>query len=119
MLGGENIYPVEIEDRLLRHTSIRDSSVVSIADDRLGEVVGAFLQLNGSSGTKRPSDDEIRTWVAVMLGSHKAPKHIFWLGDSDTVEDFPKTGSGKHQKHILSALGLKILKGRQATKARL
>ena len=116
--GGENIYPVEIEDRLLRHECVRDVSIVGIQDDRFGEVVGAFLQIDPKAA-ERPSDRNIRTWVEQVLGRHKAPHHVFWLGDADTPSDFPKTGSGKHQKHILSAVGAEIVKGRRTGKAKL
>ena len=39
---------------------------------------------------------DIRAFVREKLGWHKAPVHLFWLGEK---EDFPKTGSGKIKKH--------------------
>lgn len=44
-------------------------------------------------------------WVSEKLGRHKEPRHVFWLGDPGVGDDFPKTGSGKYQKHILRDIG--------------
>jgi len=110
-IGGENIFPLEIEERLLKHAAIADASVVGVKDEMYGEVVGAFLRQQ--SNKPRPALEDIRTWVLEVLGRHKAPVHVFWLGDVGVGEDFPKTGSGKHQKHIMRAMTDRLLKGRE------
>lgn len=46
----------------------------------------------------------------MKLGRHKAPNWVFWIGDPAVGDDFPKTGSGKHQKHILRAIGERLRK---------
>ncbi|KAL4738930.1 acetyl-CoA synthetase-like protein [Aspergillus similis] len=104
--GGENIFPREIEERLMTHPAINEASVVGIADERYGEVVGCFLK--SIAGRKRPCHDELRHYVSQTLGRHKTPQHIFWIGDAGVGEDFPKTGSGKHRKHILRDLGNRL-----------
>ncbi len=106
--GGENVYPAEIEARLAAHLSIAESSVVGLKDERLGEVVAAFVRQQGSD--PRPRSEELAEWVGATLGRHKRPKHIFWINDPEVGNDFPKTGSGKHQKHILRSIGEKLLK---------
>ncbi|RDL33291.1 Acetyl-CoA synthetase-like protein [Venustampulla echinocandica] len=113
--GGENIYPVEIEDRLCAHASISRAAVVGIPNARYGEVVGAFLQhsTDSPSPPKKPTDEEIRTWTRQALGWHKAPVHIFWLGDEGAPRDIPQTGSGKIQKFELRALGESIVNARE------
>lgn len=103
--GGENIFPLEIEERLVQHPSIVQASVVGLPDPKYGEVVGAFLQPR--RGEARPSVDKLREFVRQVLGRHKAPVHIFWLKEG---EDFPKTGSGKIQKHVLKELAKQRLK---------
>ncbi|KAK0101857.1 hypothetical protein ONS95_001330 [Cadophora gregata] len=103
--GGENIFPLEIEEVLGQHPSIIQPSVIGLPDAKYGEVVAAFLQHR--SAEPRPSDQELRNFVRQTLGWHKAPVHVFWLGEG---EDFPKTGSGKVQKHILRAIGKERLK---------
>ena len=77
--------------------------MVAIKDEKYGEVVGAFLRLNADCS--KPSLEEIRAWVKEAMGSHKAPQYVFWIGGPGVGEDYPKTGSGKHQKHILRVWG--------------
>ncbi|KAJ5344788.1 hypothetical protein N7452_002792 [Penicillium brevicompactum] len=104
--GGENIFPREIEERLMYHPAISEASVVGIRDERYGEVVGCFLKL---SGQEKPTNQEIQQFVGEQLGRHKTPKHVFWLGDAGVGEDFPKTGSGKHQKHMMRDIGNRLV----------
>ncbi|KAH7127887.1 hypothetical protein B0J13DRAFT_588608 [Dactylonectria estremocensis] len=107
--GGENIFPREIEERLLEHPSIAEASVVGINDEKYGEVVGAFLRLAPVTKVK-PQDEDIRAWAIEKLGRHKVPRHIFWVGVREAMADFPKTGSGKHQKHLLRDIGNRLIK---------
>jgi acyl-CoA synthetase (AMP-forming)/AMP-acid ligase II len=105
--GGENIYPIEIEETLLAHPGISEASVVGLPDQRYGEAVACFLR--HTDGTIRPGADEVAAWVRQTLGRHKAPRHVFWIGDAGIGQDYPKTGSGKHQKHILKDIGARLL----------
>lgn len=115
--GGENIYPREIEEHLLQHKGIEEASVVAVKDERYGEVVGAFLRANAAH-KPRLSTEEVQEHVKAGLGRHKSPHYVFWIGDEGVGEDFPKTGSGKHQKHIMSALATTLLSA-QNIKAKL
>ncbi len=47
----------------------------------------------------------MQDWVGGVLGRHKIPVHIFWLGDTGVPEILPTTGSGKIKKNELRALG--------------
>ncbi|GME46813.1 uncharacterized protein LTHEOB_1195 [Neofusicoccum parvum] len=114
--GGENIFPAEIEERLVTHPLVSEASVVGIRDEKYGETVGCFLRL--AKQGERPTDEEVQEWVRASLGRHKAPRWVFWIGDAEVGDDYPKTGSGKHQKHILRALGNKLTK-EKSLKARL
>ncbi|KAL4863379.1 hypothetical protein BDV12DRAFT_189728 [Aspergillus spectabilis] len=113
--GGENIFPLEIEERLMAHAFIAEASVVGIKDEKYGEVVGCFLKK--AEGAAKISDEGVREHVSSHLGRHKAPHYIFWIGDAGVGSDFPKTGSGKHQKHILREIGDRLVK--TAPRARL
>lgn len=108
-VGGENISPIEIEDRLLEHPSVKESCVVGLEDSLYGEVVSCFL---GGAEGMRPADQEIRAWVTAEMDHTKAPRYIFWLGESDVGEELPKTGSGKYQKHLIRAKGNALVKSR-------
>jgi len=43
--GGENIYPVQIEDFLRSHEAIKDAAVIGLPDKRLGEIAAAIIEL--------------------------------------------------------------------------
>lgn len=96
ILGGENIYPLEIEERLTAHPNIELASVIGIPDQKYGEVVGAFIQI--SPNHTRPTDEDLRTWTRETLGRHKAPQHVFVFGEEGVPSTVPVTGSGKVRK---------------------
>ena len=106
--GGENIAPLEIEERLSEMEAIAQASVVGVPDDKYGEVVGAFLELK--EGAQRAGDDDVRKWVRTKLAHFKAPTHIWWLGDGKVPTEWPKTMSGKISKPELREM-LKDLVG--------
>ncbi|KAL4981264.1 hypothetical protein BDW68DRAFT_183733 [Aspergillus falconensis] len=109
--GGENIYPLEIEERLTAHPAISLSSVIGIPDPKYGEVVGAFIAL--AEGAKRPSDDELRAWTRETLGRHKAPQHVFVFGKEGVDATVPVTGSGKVRKVDLRKIAAEVLERRK------
>ncbi|KAI0180575.1 4-coumarate-CoA ligase [Hypoxylon sp. FL1284] len=112
--GGENVYPLEIEERLLAHPAVSRAVVVGLKDTRYGEVVGAFLQRVDKRG--RPDDASVREWVQQTLGRHKAPAHVFWLGEDGVPADVPLTGSGKVKKYEMARLGEELLGERRLAK---
>lgn len=97
--GGENIAPMEIEDRIIEHEAITQAQVIGVPDDRYGEELGVFLELK--QGSQRPSDDDIRAFVREKLARFKAPRYVWWLGegeDGKIPDEWPKTASGKISK---------------------
>jgi acyl-CoA synthetase (AMP-forming)/AMP-acid ligase II len=96
--GGENIYPLEIEERLIEHPAIARAIVVGVSHPRYVEVPAAFLLRE--QGAEKPGLEEVKKWVRKILGRHKAPVHVFWLGE-DCDSDVPLTGSGKIKKFVL------------------
>ncbi|EAW07130.1 putative long-chain-fatty-acid-CoA ligase [Aspergillus clavatus NRRL 1] len=112
--GGENIYPLEIEERLAAHPAIEVASVIGIPDYKYGEVVGAFLALAAGYEGKRPSEDELRAWTRETLGRHKAPQHFFVFGEEGVDRTIPVTGSGKVRKVDLRNIAAGVLEKRQA-----
>lgn len=112
--GGENIYPLEIEERLMAHHDISRAIVVGLKDSHYGEVVSAFLQRSNENYAL--NDDEVREWTRQTLGRHKAPAHIFWLGEKGVPSDVPLTGSGKVRKFEMAKFGEQLLKRREGAK---
>ena len=92
--GGENIYPVEIEQLLYQHPSVAACAVVGIPDARWGEVGHAFIVLRAG---KSASGDELLERLRGQLAKFKVPKAITF------VESLPMTPAGKVRKHELRA----------------
>ena len=103
--GGENIAPLEIEERLFDHPAIKQACVFGIPDARYGEAVAAFLELE--DGEARPDDEAIRKWVRGTLSRYKVPVQIWWLKDSERgcPMDWPKTANGKLRKKDIREIG--------------
>jgi fatty-acyl-CoA synthase len=90
--GGENIYPREIEEFLIRHPKIQSAQVFGVPDHRLGEEICAFIVLkSGQSATA----EEIRMFCEGQIAHHKVPRHIRF------VPEFPLTATGKPQKFVM------------------
>ena len=93
--GGENIYPAEIEGVLLGDERIAEAAVVRLADDQWGEVPVAFV-------ARKTTDVEVADLAALCrekLAGYKQPKGFHFI----EFEDFPRSASGKVQRHELQA----------------
>ena len=96
--GGENIYPVQIEDFLRAYDKIKDVAVIGLPDARLGEITAAIIEIKeGMSCT----EEEINEFCK-ELPRYKRPKKIFF-------EKVPRNPTGKIEK---PALREKYCKGR-------
>jgi long-chain acyl-CoA synthetase len=86
--GGENIYPVEIEEVLHNHPHIHDVAIIGMPDERLGEIPAAIIQLKaGIEGDK----DAIFKYCDDNLPKYKRPRVIIF----DTV---PRNPTGEIEK---------------------
>jgi acyl-CoA synthetase (AMP-forming)/AMP-acid ligase II len=101
--GGENIFPLEIEERLMLRPEISLASVVGLKDERYGEVVAAFV-IPADEST-RPDKSDLQEFVRQALGRHKTPSHVFWVGPNGVLDSLPMTASGKIQKNKLREWG--------------
>lgn len=73
--GGENIFPVEIEDALMEHPDIDDVACIGYPDDRLVEVVMAIVQLKEGATM---SEEEVVEFAKTKLALYKAPRRIIF-----------------------------------------
>ncbi len=86
--GGENIYPGEVEDILLKHPKIHDVALIGMPHDRLVEVPAAIVDvLEGETLT----EEEVRAYCEKNLPRYKRPHHIIF-------DKVPRNPTGKIEK---------------------
>lgn len=90
--GGENVYPREVEEFLLKMDGVADVQVVAVPSRRYGEEVGAFL-IPKEGADVAPED--VRDYCRGKIAWYKIPRYVA------VVEGFPLTASGKIQKYKL------------------
>ena len=93
--GGENIYPPEVEAALLTHHAVAMVAVVGVDHERLGQEVGAVIQLRPGTSA---SQDDLASHTSRHVAHFKLPRHWRY------VEQMPLTVSGKVRKIELAAL---------------
>jgi len=102
--------PLEIENILFSHPAILQASVVAIADEKYGEVVGAFVQRDPHVYHVVPvTREDVKKWVAKRLARYKVPRYVFFLGEDGIEASWPVTASGKIRKVELRAWGDKAV----------
>ena len=91
--GGENVYPVEIEDVVGDHPAVGEIAVVGEPDDHWGQVVTAVVALK--AGATGLTLNDVREHCRDRLASYKVPTRVV------VVEAFPRNSTGKIQKSTL------------------
>ncbi|MDE5994439.1 MAG: AMP-binding protein, partial [Oscillospiraceae bacterium] len=88
--GGENLYPVQIEDFIRTCNKVSDVAVIGLPDERLGEIAAAIIQIkDGMSAT----EEEINEFC-LGLPRYKRPRKIIFA-------DVPRNPTGKIEKPLL------------------
>ncbi len=90
--GGENVYPVEVEQVISQHDAIHEVAVVGVPDDRWGEVGRAFVSLKPGKLLDR---DQLSQFCESKMAKFKIPKYLSFL------DELPKGDSGKLLKKDL------------------
>ena len=85
--GGENIYPVQIEDFLRRYEKIRDVAVIGLPDRRLGEKTAAVIEVKDGYTCTQEEVEEF----CLELPRYKRPKEIIFA-------EIPRNATGKIEK---------------------
>ena len=92
--GGENVYPVEVEEVIRRHQKVHDVAVIGTPDDRLGEIVTAVIQARSGEVL---DEQEITRFCEANLPRYKRPRRIIFA-------DVPRNPAGKIEKPRLREL---------------
>jgi long-chain acyl-CoA synthetase len=92
--GGENVYPIEVEEALAHHPAVADVAVIGTPDERWGETVKALVVLRDGSS---PSPEELVAFARERLAGYKLPRSV------EFVDELPRTPSGKVLKRELRA----------------
>ncbi len=91
--GGENLYPVQIENFLAAHPKIKDVAVIGLPDARLGEIATAIIEIKQGMTC---NEDEINEFC-MELPRYKRPRKIIFA-------DVPRNPTGKIEKPRLRKL---------------
>ena len=91
-VGGEKVFPSEVEDMMLVHPKIRDLVIVGIPDELKGEAPKAFIHLNeGETATL----EEIKEFCKSRMAPYKVPVAVKF------VEEVPRSAAGKALRRLL------------------
>lgn len=89
VVGGENVYPAEVESVLMEHAEIYDSAVIGIPDDLVGKRLAAFVVLRPGA---RPDTSSLLAFCSDQLSAYKVPRSIYF------VDQLPRSDSGKLER---------------------
>lgn len=88
--GGENLYPVQIEDYIRTHEAVHDVAVIGLPDKRLGEIAAAIIEVKPEYAL---TEEEVNTFC-MKLPRYKRPRKVFF-------KDIPRNPTGKIEKNTL------------------
>ena len=102
--GGENVYPREVEEYLMRHPGIQDVQVFGVPDAKYGEEVCAWVVVRRGHTLDEAA---VRDFCRGQIAHYKVPRYV------RIVEQFPLTATGKAQKFemrkaMMESLGLRV-----------
>ena len=85
--GGENVFPVEVEDFLHTNPNIKDAAAIGLPDERLGEIVAVVIEMVAGQNIDRRRSPQILR----RLPKYKRPRKIFF-------GEVPRNPTGKIEK---------------------
>lgn len=90
--GGENVYPIEVENVLAEHPDIVDAAVIGVSSERWGETVKAVVVARADCRLK---PEDVIAFTRERLAHYKCPTSV------EVVTELPRTATGKVQKTAL------------------
>lgn len=92
--GGENVYPIEVEQVLFQHPGVVDAAVIGGPDPRWGERVVAVVVADPAA-CQAPEPEELVAWCRTHLAHFKCPREVH------LVDELPRNATGKLLKTVL------------------
>jgi long-chain acyl-CoA synthetase len=96
IVGGENVYPAEVEDELFEHPDVQAAAVVGAPHEIKGEAPVAYAVLEPGVETA-PTERELRKFALEAVPTYAHPRRIFF------VDELPRSGTRKVQRYKLEA----------------
>ncbi len=93
--GGENVYPLEVENLIAERPDVLEVAVIGVEDDEFGHRLRAFV-VAASTSSRDP--DEIRAHVKSNLARYKVPRDVVF------IEELPRNATGKLLRRVLSEM---------------
>jgi long-chain acyl-CoA synthetase len=86
LVSGYNVYPIEVENVILRHPKILDAAIIGVPDEYQGESVKAVIVLRDG---ERMEPKELTDYCRKHLAAYKVPRHV------EIREELPRSATGK------------------------
>ena len=90
--GGENVYPLEVEQTLGEHEDVLEAAVIGVDDEKFGQRLDAYVVLQPGAGA---TPDDLKQHVKQHLAGYKVPREVVVL------DDLPRNDTGKVMKRQL------------------
>jgi fatty-acyl-CoA synthase len=90
--GGENVYPLEVEQTLSEHADVVEAAVIGVDDQEFGQRLEAYVVLRDDASA---STDDLKQHVKAHLAGYKVPRRVVVL------DDLPRNDTGKVLKREL------------------
>jgi acyl-CoA synthetase (AMP-forming)/AMP-acid ligase II len=94
--GGENVFPQEVEELLIRHPDVADVAVIGVDDEDFGKRLAAYVVAGKG---RDPGGEELKAFVKQNLARYKVPRDVVF------VDELPRNATGKVLKRELARSG--------------
>jgi long-chain acyl-CoA synthetase len=102
IVGGENVYPAEVESALYEHPDVAEAGVVGAPHEVKGEAPVAFVVLEEGSEV---TEEELRKFSLDHVASYAHPRRVFF------VDELPRSATQKVQRYRLEEMAEEMLDG--------
>lgn len=107
--GGENVYPLEVEQVVLSHPQVEDAAAVAVPDEEYGQRLKLYVApVSRHDDDAGLTEEELRGWLRERLARYQMPREI------ELVGELPYTSLGKLDRKRLQALAVEQDDGKRS-----